>query len=115
MRPVTRTLSMMVLLFAFQGAQATSAPSDSQLNAIARMGELNGIALQCRFLDQMRRIKQVLIKNLPKQRALGAWFEEKTHESFMDFMKKDSACPGLIEFDRDLDTAAKQVEEAFSS
>jgi len=92
----------------------SAAEHDARLQAIARMGQLNGIALQCRYLDQMRRIKQVLIKNLPKERALGEWFEKTTQDAFMDFMQNDRACPGLIEFENDLDRASRQIEEVFS-
>lgn len=115
MHTPTKFLLMLSMLFlSVQSAQAT-APSDTQLQAIGRMGELNGIALQCRFMDRMRRIKQILIQNLPKQRVLGDWFERKTNESFMGFMKDNGTCPGLTEFDQDLESARQQVEKAFSS
>ena len=110
----THLLPCLFLMLFLQGAQATPA-SDAQLQAIARMGELNGIALQCRFIDQVRRIKQVLIQHLPKQRALGEWFEHKTNESFTRLLGDNTTCPGLIEFERDLDAASQQLEQAFAS
>ncbi len=109
-----KTLPLTVLLLLSSLHSAFAADRDARLQAIARMGELNGIALQCRYLDQMRRIKQVLIQNLPKQRALGEWFETTTQDSFMAFMQSDRECPGLIEFERDLDEASRQIREVFA-
>ena len=113
--PTRPLLATAMLALTLQAPPIPAAPTQGQLDAIARMGELNGIALQCRFVDQTRRIKQELIKNLPKQRALGEWFERKTTDSFMRFMREGGTCPGLIEFDHELDAAAGQLEEAFGS
>ncbi|RMG34395.1 MAG: hypothetical protein D6720_09265 [Gammaproteobacteria bacterium] len=103
-------MSLLLLLQPVHAAPATEA----QLQAIARMGELNGVALQCRFVDQVRRIKQELIKRLPKQRALGAWFEQKTNAAFTDFINRGDRCPGLLEFEKDLEQAVARLDEAFS-
>ena len=78
------------------------------------MGELNGIALQCRYDDQVRRIKMVLVINLPKQRALGEWFETSTNQSFMDFMAKDKTCPSAGSFALEVDKAVEQLQAAFA-
>ena len=108
----TLLLTSLLMLSVLQPASAAN--HEARLDAIARMGELNGVALQCRYLDQMRRIKQVLIKNLPKERALGEWFEKTTQDSFMGFMQENRECPGLIEFERDLDQASQRIEEVFA-
>lgn len=109
------SLSLISLLVLMLQPVYSAPASDTQLQAIGRMGELNGIALQCRFVDQVRRIKQALIERLPKQRALGAWFEQKTDESFTNFMKRGGQCPGLLEFEKDLDQATRQLNQAFPS
>jgi len=110
-----KTLLPSLLLSLAMSLPASAAETgDTQLQAIARMGELNGIALQCRYLDQMRRIKQVLISHLPKQRALGEWFEKTTQDSFMNFMQQNRECPGLIEYERELDQASKRIAEVFA-
>lgn len=89
------------------------AASDAQLLAVAEMGRLNGVALQCKYLDQAQEIKRLLVLNLPKERALGDWFEQKTSASFMGFMESKDDCPGLIQFDKVLGTAKKQLETVF--
>ncbi len=105
-----RFIPLVLLLLAIQAPAAEPTP---RLQAIGRMGELNGVALQCRYLDQMRRIKQVLIRHLPKKRELGEWFEKTTQDSFMSFMEENRECPGLIEFERDLDAASQRIAEVF--
>jgi hypothetical protein len=105
----------LVLALLLAPEPAAAGQDKARLDAIARMGELNGIALQCRYLDQMRRIKQALIRYLPKKRELGEWFERTTQDSFMNFMKNNRECPGLIEYERDLDKASKRIAEVFGS
>lgn len=107
----TLLLSLPLLSVLLLPAQADQ--QDDRLQAIGRMGKLNGVALQCRYLDQMRRIKQVLIRHLPKKRELGEWFEKTTQDSFMSFMEENRECPGLIEFERDLDAASQRIAEVF--
>ncbi|MCK4708354.1 MAG: hypothetical protein KAU21_07040 [Gammaproteobacteria bacterium] len=87
--------------------------TDSQLSAIGDMGRLNGVALQCRYTEQMQRIKMTLVLHLPKQRALGEWFEQTTSTSFMDFMNKGSSCPDSQSFVEQVDTAIKKIEIVF--
>ena len=94
-------------------AWATTAASDAQLQAIAEMGRLNGIALQCRYLPQVQRIKRELVLNLPKQRALGDWFEQKTNEAFLGFIKQDKSCPAQAEFNQTVQQAIIKLEAAF--
>jgi len=106
-------LMILPLLSTLLWQSAALATDDEKLSAIAEMGHLNGIALQCKYLEQVRKIKQVLVLNLPTERALGDWFEQKTSASFMDFMKDDSSCPGLIGFDKELDVAVKNLETAY--
>lgn len=96
-----------------QSLFAAQAASDTQLKAIVEMGRLNGIALQCRYLPQVQQIKRELVKNLPRQRALGDWFEQQTNESFMAFMQKNEACPAPFDFDGKLQQATKQLAQAF--
>ncbi len=67
--------------------------SDKQLDAVANMGELNGIALHCRYLDEVKQIKSILIRTLPQQRKYGEVFERTTNDSFMQVMKEKTKCP----------------------
>ena len=109
-----RLLLSLPLVFALQSpAFASEAASDAQLQASGEMGRLNGVALQCRYLPQIQRIKRELVLNLPKQRALGDWFEQKTNDAFMSFMQKNEACPAVFDFDQTLQKAVEKLESVF--
>ncbi len=103
-------LTLLVVLLWLSPATAAT---EQQLAAIASMGELNGVALHCHYTEQMQRIKLNLVLHLPKERALGDWFEQATSVSFMDFMNKKSTCPGGQDFVEQVDAAIKNIEVSF--
>ncbi len=107
-------LPLILLISISSSAFATQAASDSQLNAIADLGSLNGVALQCGYTTQMQQIKQALVLNLPKQRALGEWFENKTNDSFMAFMSTNASCPSATEFMQQVNAAIITLESEFN-
>ncbi len=92
---------------------AQQAATDSQLQTIADIGRLNGIALQCHLLPQMQRIKRELVLILPKKRILGDWFERKTNASFLAFMKNAASCPSAGDFDQQLDKVLGRLASEF--
>lgn len=102
-----------LVLFLFYLSPVRAA-TENQLDAISAMGRVNGIALQCRYMEQMQRIKMTLVLHLPRQRALGDWFEQTTNTSFMDFMNTDSSCPDSQAFVARVDGAIKKIESAFA-
>ena len=106
-------LPFSILISISSGAFAAQAASDSQLESIADLGRLNGVALQCRYTTQMQQIKQALVLNLPKQRALGEWFENKTNDSFMAFMTTNASCPSATEFMQQVNAAIITLESEF--
>jgi hypothetical protein len=106
-------LKILALLSALIWQSTAMAASDKQLLAVAEMGRLNGVALQCKYLDQVQEIKRLLVLNLPKERALGDWFEQKTSASYMGFIESKVGCPGLIQFDEALKKATSQLETVF--
>lgn len=110
---ILKILPLAILLFISSNVVAARAATDSQLNAIAELGRLNGMALQCSYTTQMQQIKQALILNLPKKRALGEWFENKTNESFMSFMTTKASCPSVVEFMQQVNAAIITLEVEF--
>ncbi len=109
---------IIILITLFVGASlqsnvyAQQVSSDLQLDKVAKLGELNGIALQCGYKEQMQKIKQALILNLPKKRALGDWFESTTNASFLDFFG-NKKCGSLAIFTLQVDKAIIELENAF--
>ncbi|WP_456372733.1 hypothetical protein [Thiolapillus sp.] len=93
---------------------AQAAPLDKAgLAAVEELGRLNGIALNCRYFDQVRNIKQTLIDRLPKRRELGQIFEQKTDESFKAFIQSGSACPSPATFAAEVDKATHTLAEIY--
>lgn len=106
-------LNILLFLLLLSALTVARAASDIQLSAISRMAELNGIALQCRFVEQMQQIKRSLVLNLPKQRELGLLFEQDTNASFLRFIETDQACPQPESFSQQVNAAQLQLESAF--
>ncbi|MCB1860311.1 MAG: hypothetical protein KDI47_01100 [Gammaproteobacteria bacterium] len=111
------TLMMRFLFGIIPVAVLTSMPAaavtEAQFDTIKSLGRLNGVALQCGFLDETKRMKEMLIKTLPKRRELGLAFEEQTNDSFLKFISEGQSCPDRMEFGRNVDTAVKALQEAF--
>ncbi len=95
---------------AFQVGAAT----EEQLNSIKRIGQLNGVALQCKFFQEARRMKLALVAALPKRRQLGQTFDDSTNESFLEFIKNKSECPEKQQFILKVDAAVADLNKAFT-
>ena len=89
------------------------AVSDAQYGSIKALGELNGIALQCGYIEQTRRMKRVLVATLPKRRALGLAFDDATNKSFLRFMEEKSSCTGEQELRGEVDEAITRLKAEF--
>jgi len=107
------SLPFYILISISSNVNAEQAASDSQLETIAELGRLNGIALHCGYVTQVQQIKQALVLNLPKQRALGAWFEDKTNASFMAFMSTNASCPSATEFMQEVNAEIITLESEY--
>jgi len=95
-------------------ATPANAISDAQYNSIKAMGGLNGVALQCKFLHETRRMKKAMVATLPKRRQLGDAFDKSTNDSFLSFIEANATCPDEAEFARQVDTAIQVLDAAFS-
>ena len=91
----------------------SSAVSDVQYEAIKALGKLNGVALNCRYISEARRIKGSLIVALPKRRALGEAFDQITNEAYLQFIEENAECPGAELFGAEVDSAISGLNEAF--
>jgi len=108
------SVSTGILCLSVSFGQPVFADAKTQHAAIARLGVLNGVALQCRYFDQTQRIKRVLVANLPKRRELGLLFEDTTNRSFIAFMQQDASCPGTAAFVERVDSAVSDLEAAYA-
>jgi len=94
-------------------AAPAAAVTEAQFDTIGTLGELNGVALHCKYLGETRRMKQALIETLPKRRELGLAFDEVTNRSFVEFIDAGLACPSSVDFSRKVDSAIEALKEAF--
>ncbi len=91
----------------------TQGGGDVRQQTVQRMGELNGVALACRYFDQTRRIKRILIDHLPKERVLGQLFDDVTNASFLKFINGGEPCPSPATFSGQVDQAEKELIRAY--
>lgn len=94
-------------------ALPAQAIDEVQYGSISHLGELNAVALNCRYLEQTRRMKKALVAALPKRRALGQAFDDKTNEAFLVLMKTEEDCPDKEAFENDVGSAIQALNQAF--
>ncbi len=94
---------------------AATAAEDPRYQAIKELGRLNGIALQCSYIDQVRRMKAAVVLNAPKERSFGLAFDEATNRSFLDFIEKQTVCPHPEAFERLVGHQVDAVQAVFST
>ncbi len=80
---------------------------------LRRLGSINGVALHCGYVGQVRRIKSAIIETVPKQRHYGALFEQATHEGFLEFVEARRPCPTEVTVAADVDAAVERLLQAF--
>jgi len=87
---------------------------DSRYTAVMALGSLNGVALQCKYLDQVRRMKAAIVTNVPKERSFGLAFDEATNEAFLAFLRSGDTCPPHETLQRSVGHAIDDLVDAVS-
>jgi len=103
----------LITIFTIFVTPPTFAISEPQTQSILRLGELNGIALKCQYLQQARKIKLALAQALPKQRGLGEMYEEETNRSFLELINSGKACPGEATIEKMIQTEITNMKHHF--
>jgi len=91
-------------------AQADTKMTDIALSAV---GNLNGIALHCKYIDVSVNIRKAAAETLPKLRQYGAAFEEATNTAFLDASRTAKPCPEKATFNKDVASAIGLMKSAF--
>ncbi len=112
---LSRYIIVITLITGLSVSSSAIAESDAQFAAIARLGDLNGVALHCHYLDQTERMKAGLVEILPKKRQLGEYFDVRTNMAFMDFISKRASCPDRGDFSRQVGEALQVLRTEFSA
>jgi hypothetical protein len=89
--------------------------SDSGHDAVANLGAVNGVALACRYPDEVSRMKAAVVANAPKERSYGLAFDESTNAAFLDFIEKREPCPAKAVFSGRVDAAIEELVAAFAA
>jgi hypothetical protein len=111
MRILTTALVTLVL----SGYASTAAAEDARYLSIKSLGEVNGVALKCKYLDQVQRIKQSIIATVPKERVYGLAFDHSSNDAFLAFIESREPCPGPAGFNRQVDERIEEMKAAFAT
>ncbi|WP_303908135.1 hypothetical protein [Thiohalomonas denitrificans] len=90
-----------------------TAQSETGEQAIRDLGALNGMALECGYVEQVRRMKKAMIDFAPKSRHYGSVFEQSTNRGFLSFIKEKRPCPTEVTVEAKVDKAVESLEKAF--
>jgi len=101
---------LVVLLLA---SPVCTADADSRYAVVRSLGALNGVALQCRYVGEVRRMKAAVVDSAPKERSFGLAFEESTNEAFLAFIRQGDTCPGPAALSAQVDAAIQEMRRAF--
>ena len=92
-----------------------AAASDAGHAAIRELGSLNGVALACRFVDEVSRMKAAVVDSAPKLRSYGLAFDDATNAAFLSFIERGDPCPARNRFSEQVDAAIEGVTRAFAA
>jgi hypothetical protein len=94
---------------------ALAAPSSDEVRhqAVQELGRLNGVALHCKYLDQVRAMKEAVVANAPKQRSYGLAFDEATNDAFLATLRERRPCPGHGGFSAQVAAAIEALRDLF--
>lgn len=109
----TASVFTAAFLIGFSGWAAAESSTDARLDAIQQLGQLNGVALACRYDDAVKRMKHAIIVAAPKERVYGQAFDESSNQGFMAFVQGGQQCPGEFDFVRRVEAAIGEVTKAF--
>lgn len=74
-------------------AAAGADDEDPRYASVKGLGALNGVALQCKYIDLVRRMKSAVVLSAPKERSFGLAFDQSTNDAFLAFIKDNRVCP----------------------
>ena len=86
---------------------------DNEQKSIEAMGNLNGVALICKYASETKRLKLAMIENLPKVREYGALFDSQTNVAFLEFIEKKMRCPAAEDFSKQVDSGISELKLTF--
>ena len=113
-RSAVTCLSATAVLALSLSSTPVNADDDPRYAAVAGLGQLNGVALQCKYIDEMRRMKAAVVRNAPKERSFGLAFDQATNRAFLRFIEQQESCPHPEDFTRRVDQGIDVLRAAFT-
>jgi len=113
-RSAITCLSAAAVLALSMSSTPVAADEDPRYAAVAGLGQLNGVALQCKYIDEMRRMKAAVVRNAPKERSFGLAFDQATNRAFLRFIEQQESCPHPEDFTRRVDQGIDVLRAAFT-
>ncbi len=113
-----RWMQYFITPFVLASLIATSpvvADDEARYDAVKALGRLNGIALQCKYIGQVSRMKQAVVETVPKERSFGLAFDQAANDSFLAFIQEQSPCPGPAGFENDVAQQIESLQQAFKN
>lgn len=104
---------LFVAIFLLLSSGSLFAATGQQLAAIEALGDLNGLALSCRHLDQTQLMKRAMVETLPRQKALGDLFDQASNDRFVAFNNELQLCPRKSEFRTAVGQAIEKLKQVF--
>lgn len=92
-----------------------AAEEDPRYAAVKGLGALNGVALQCKYIDQVRRMKAAVVANVPKDRSFGLAFDMATNDAFLAFIRDDAGCPSHAVLEHSVGRQIDEMKAAFTA
>lgn len=109
---MNKTVSIVLFLLVVMPLEAAET---EQYDVVRQVGQLNGLALNCRYFTEVKRIKKALVKALPKKRDFGKVFEDATNDAFLAFIESGKSCPSAEEFAAQVDDGIELLNKTFTS
>ena len=101
------------LLFALLSTSAY-AITEAQFESVRALGKLNGTALNCKYIDETRRMKRSLVSTVPKLRVIGEAFDQSTNDAFLEIISNRQPCPSESTLSQQVDHAIQALSTKFA-
>ena len=111
---VSVLLGLLAVILSFRPLAVGASP-ETRYQVIKDLGALNGVALQCGYIEEVRRMKQAVVLNVPKERSYGLAFDDSTNASFLAFIQEQRSCPHRDNFHRQVGHQIDEVRETFAA
>ena len=110
---MSKHIQTIFLIYTLLLALPSYAIEEHQFDSIKHLGKLNGIALHCKYIDEVSRLKKAIVEAVPKIEVLGEAFDQETNKSFLETVNSRAACPSKSKLSQQIHNGIEQLEKSF--